>query len=106
MRSQIAELAALGTFPHELDATVVDVSNREELLRQIVPPVAEDEARTLLPLFGEDDFWGLAWSLVHLIETAPGWPYWDAIDDESNRWHVMLKKRSINAGDRPPDVAR
>jgi len=105
MRSQVAELAALGPFPHELDATDGDVSIREELLGQIVPPVAEDEARTLLPLFGEDDFWGLAWSLVHLIEAAPGWPYWDAIEDESNRWHVLLMKRSINAGDRPPEKA-
>ena len=105
MRPQVGELAAMGVFPHELDSTAVDVSRREELLGQISPPVAEDEARALLPLLGEDDLWGLAWSLIHLIETAPDWPYWDAID-ESNHWHVMLKKRAINAGDRPPDVAR
>jgi len=102
MRSSIADLAALGVFPQELDANERDVSKREELLGQIVPPLAGDEARALLELFGDDDLFGLSWSLVHLIESAPGWPYWDAIEPASNRWHQILERRSISAGHRPP----
>ena len=35
-------------------------------------PVTDDEAALLIRCFGPDDCFGLAWTLLHLIETAPG----------------------------------
>jgi hypothetical protein len=33
--------------------------------------VTDDEARALATAFGPDECFGLAWTLLHLIETAP-----------------------------------
>ncbi|MDB6032726.1 MAG: hypothetical protein JWM16_3064, partial [Verrucomicrobiales bacterium] len=33
----------------------------------------------LVKVFGPDDYYGLAWSLLHLIESAPGWPLADCL---------------------------
>ena len=34
--------------------------------------MTDEEAKLLLGSFGPDDCFGLAWTLLHLIETAPG----------------------------------
>jgi len=41
-------------------------------VQSITRPVSREEAFALLACFGPDDSYGLAWSLLHLIETAPG----------------------------------
>ena len=40
------------------------------MLAQVSSPVNASEAAILCTLFGSDSCFGLAWSLVHLIETA------------------------------------
>ncbi|MFC9692916.1 hypothetical protein ACFTSF_30480 [Kribbella sp. NPDC056951] len=35
-------------------------------------PVTDEETQQLTLAFGDDDCFGVAWSLLHLIETAPG----------------------------------
>jgi hypothetical protein len=37
----------------------------------------------------EDSAYGLAWMLLHFIETSPSWPIWAALDDRSP-WVVFL----------------
>jgi len=37
-------------------------------LKDIARPIAQDEARELAKLFVPDSCFGLAWSLLHLIE--------------------------------------
>ena len=97
MRPEVAELVALGPFPAEDAASDEDVERREALVRGITPPLTDEEARAMVTLFGPDDFYGGAWTLLHLIETAPGWPLEDALLNEDNEWIRRLRKRLQNA---------
>jgi|SRR5687768_6280594 len=129
VRPEIQELAALGRFPLEEEA-VRDDAVKEQVIRienalpQIQGPVTDDEARILAALFPpEGSTFGLAWALVHLIETAPGWPLADVLDadpgnewidvlrmaventlrgDPSDEWIPLLRQRAINGGWEPP----
>lgn len=90
IRPQVADFVALGPLPAYKDATVQDLDRRLELLNKIAPPITAEEARSLVESFGPDDCFGLAWTLLHLIETAPdGWldrrP-----DDDANEWKRRL----------------
>lgn len=38
----------------------------------VTRPLTEEEAVALLVCFGPDDAFGLAWTLLHLIEATPG----------------------------------
>lgn len=59
-----------------------------------MPPVTNEEARVLVTLFGPDECYGLAWTLVHLIETAPGWPIADCLGGTGNEWIQRLRLRA------------
>ena len=74
IRPQVRDLTALGQFPAERGASPEDIARREQLLAGIAPPLTDTEARALVTLFGPDGAFGLAWTIVHLVETAPGWP--------------------------------
>lgn len=80
MRNEIEALLALGSFPADVDASDDDVAIRAKLLSDVEPPVSDEEAKALLRLLGPDTFYGLSWTLVHLIESAPGWPLWDSLE--------------------------
>ena len=71
-------------------------------MRELSQPATEEEARALITLFGEDSLFGLAWALVHMIESAPGWPYWDELADLSNPCRALLHQRLRDGGERPP----
>jgi hypothetical protein len=45
-------------------------------------------------LFGPDDCFGLGWTLLHLIETAPGWPIKAVLDGSQGEWIDRLRERS------------
>lgn len=99
MQPAIVKLLEMGPFP------VGDINTEPELtdayqwlIESIQRPVTDDEARALITLFGPDDFFTLAWSLIHLIETAPGWPLRDCLEDTSNEWVQYLKRYAENAG--------
>lgn len=51
-------------------------------------------ARALVQLFGPDDCFGLAWSLLHLIETLPGWPSEDTLKGLHGEWIDRLRERA------------
>ena len=44
-------------------------------------------------MFGPDDCFGAAWTLLHLIETAPNWPQ-EPLEDNGNEWLQMLNRRA------------
>jgi hypothetical protein len=98
MREEVRALVALGRFPAEHDAIPATVERHERALKAIARPVNDEEARALLNVFGPDDSFGLAWSLLHLIETAPGWPLRDAVADASPLWAEELKMRCVRGG--------
>jgi hypothetical protein len=96
IRIEVSKLVSLGRFPSSQSVSSAAITRQEQLLRAIVPPVTDEEARELVRLFGPDDYFGAAWTVVHLIETAPHWPLWDCLSDTSNEWIGRLKQRIAN----------
>jgi hypothetical protein len=100
MRQEIIELGKLGALPSSvavLRSNLDDLIVRyETLITSIGKPVTDEEARVLTRIFGPDDGFGLAWTLVGLIESAPGWPLWDVLRDSDNEWIRLLRRRLGN----------
>jgi hypothetical protein len=96
IRHEISELVKLGEFPASRDVVLSVMEKQEQLLGSIVPPVTDDEARELIKLFGPDDYFGGAWTVLHLIESAPHWPLADCLSEESNEWILRLKERAAS----------
>jgi hypothetical protein len=94
MQRNIEELLKLGPLPPSTDADVAELERFQTLLTGIKCPLSNDEAKALVALFGADDCFGLAWTLLHAIETAPGWPILDALGDTENEWIARLKQRA------------
>jgi len=91
VRPEIARLGELGPFPSSVVADAETVGTFADLLLSIKEPVTDDEARILVTLFGPDDLFGLAYTVVHLVETAPGWPLEDCLQDTGNRFVATLR---------------
>jgi hypothetical protein len=94
MRNSVAQLVALGQLPSEASASVQRVQDFESLLKTIAPPLTKAEALAVLSVFGQDGCFGLAWSLLHLVETAPGWPYAEARLHKANPWVKSMLERA------------
>jgi hypothetical protein len=84
MREAIKELTKVGQLPSSDDSDDELLKKISGLIASIHRPISDDEARALVKLFGEDDCFGLAWTLLHLIESAPGWPLEDCLTDHGN----------------------
>jgi len=94
IRSEVQELVDLGPFPASADAEEIDVERRGALLMKIVAPVTREEAVALLSCFGPDEAFGLAWTLLHLIETAPrDFPLVSNPLVPENEWVRRLRER-------------
>lgn len=98
MRTEIQHLVQLGPLPSEGDVSVDRVEIIEKELRAVTKPVSNEEARALVKLFGADSCYGLAWSMLHLIETAPDWPLVDCLSNLKNEWVASLRDRAIRGG--------
>jgi hypothetical protein len=100
VREEVSELANLGPLPSCEIAVRPDQRERLErfglLISSIQKPITDEEARILCGLFGPDDCFGMEWTLVGLIESAPGWPLADCLQETSNEWIQMLKQRAEN----------
>jgi hypothetical protein len=110
MRTAVAELSDLGQLPSS-DAAIANpeggplLERIEQLVTSIQRPVTDEEARALVKILPSDDdeCFGLAWTVLHLIETAPGWPLADCLPDTSNRWVRRLKERAVRGGVLPSE---
>jgi hypothetical protein len=91
-------MVSLGPLPPESEADVALLEKYDKLYRSILAPITDQEARLLVRLFGHDGCFGLASSIMHLIESAPGWPLTDCLTDPSNEWIVEMKNRCIRGG--------
>lgn len=101
MRQKIEELVKLGPLPSEEHANAEDLERFERMLKDIKQDAAQsswtnDEVKALVSLFGPGECFGGAWTLLHLIESAPGWPIEDCLVDTSNKWVRRLNRRSKN----------
>ena len=96
MQNAIIELKKLGSLPSSENPELDMLTKYQELITSINPPIDNEETIVLLDLFGSDDCFGLAWTLVHLIETAPDWPLYERLTNMDNEWIVRLKTRASN----------
>lgn len=95
VRQEVGDFVALGRIPPSQGAEPADVELRFDALSQVLPPVSLEEAVLLASVFGPDDYFGLAWELVHLIETTGDLPY-DSLD-LTNDWVNLLRERARRA---------
>jgi hypothetical protein len=100
VRDEVRLFAELGPFPSEDDESAGGdevLEALEEALLAIERPVTDAEAELLITAFGPDDCFGMAWSLLHLVETSPTpYPRTEPPAD-ANQWHRRLWRRAQNA---------
>ncbi len=70
MRTEVQIFVADGPLP-DWDSTEEEIDRRGLQLDAITKPVTTEEAHALAACFGPDDCYGVGWTLIHLIETAP-----------------------------------
>lgn len=93
MQAAVEALIGPGPLPASGVADVPKLEMFGRLLKQVSRPVSDAEAAALCRLFGPDDCFGLAWSLLHLLEAAPGWPVETALALVVSPWQVTLRQR-------------
>lgn len=94
MREEIQSFVRLGPLP-DVNAPEEVIARHQRALERIRAPVTDSEASALVHCFGPDDCYGLAWTLLHLIETAPGGaPLPSAPGEQDNEWRLRLWKRA------------
>lgn len=93
IRGEVASFLAMAPLPPSKLADQEHVERLTELLMKISSPVSKEEAIRLATAFGPDECFGLAWTLIHLIESAPGGAPLDAIPESENEWIVLLRER-------------
>lgn len=98
VRTEVEELEKLGPLPSEDEAEVAQLERIDELYRAIAKPITDAEARVLIELFGPDGCYGVASSFMHLIETAPGWPLKECLQQLDNEWKIELRNRALRGG--------
>ncbi|MBM7774679.1 hypothetical protein JOD54_004883 [Actinokineospora baliensis] len=97
LRPQVRDLIDAGPFPDE-DADEESIERTEQLLDRITKPVTDEEAQALATVFGPDDCYGMSWTLLHLIETAPGAHTARYPAHPANPWRELLNNR-VAAGE-------
>lgn len=64
-------------------------------LEAITKPVTGEEAAALVSCLGPDDCYGVAWTLLHLIETGPNPALNAKPAPDANEWHHRLCDRIV-----------
>ena len=90
IRSEVQILIDMGPLPSSEEAKEEDLLRREAALKAVRPPLTQEEANELTKCFGPDECFGLAWSLLHLIETAPTRPILDMETIDRSEWLRMV----------------
>lgn len=94
VRKEVNDFVELGPLP-DANADEAVIARHQERLHKIKRPVSDDEAALLMGSFGPDDCYGLAWTLLHLIESAPkGAPLKAQPASSDNEWLRQLWERS------------
>ena len=93
IRDEVKQFVGLGPLP-DSSADEVAIQTYEDALATITAPVSNEEARALLGCFGSDDCFGLAWTLLHLLETAPNHPLDAKPPGGANPWLTTLWERA------------
>ncbi|MER5914298.1 hypothetical protein ABT124_28430 [Streptomyces sp. NPDC001982] len=97
MRPEVQAFVADGPLP-DSDASGEEIDRRVEQLDAIGRPVTREEAKALVACFGPDDCYGVAGTLLHLIETGPNPVLATDPGPDANEWHQRLYARAVNGG--------
>ncbi|MFJ9079356.1 hypothetical protein ACIRO3_29555 [Streptomyces sp. NPDC102278] len=97
MRPEVRAFVVDGPLP-DRDASEKEIDRCAEQLEQIPKPVTSEEARALVSCFGPQDCYGVAWALMHLIETGPNPVLATDPGPDANEWHQRLFLRAVNGG--------
>ncbi|GGU65769.1 hypothetical protein GCM10010274_63010 [Streptomyces lavendofoliae] len=92
VRREVEDLIGAGPLPSE-DASEEEIAEAQRLLDNITAPVSDEEAQALSACFGPDNCYGLSWTLLHLIETAPGAQSASYSRNVENLWVQLLTAR-------------
>lgn len=96
IRKEVEKLAAFGKMPCSEDG-LEKIKSFEEKLHNIKTPISSEEALALKDLFNdnEDDCFGLAWTLLHIVETTPTECLQD-LSKERGVWFSIIRQRLTN----------
>jgi len=94
MRRVISDLVEMGPLPSSENPDIEKLEKYQELIGSIEPPVSDEEAKALIGILGPDECFGLAWTLVHAIESAPGWPLLGSLQGSESEWIIRLRERA------------
>ena len=63
------------------------------LLGSLERPLTKEDVAALIGLLPRngDTAYGLNWTILHAIESAPDWPIWELLRDDGNEWICRLK---------------
>ncbi|MET8272632.1 hypothetical protein ACWD62_22360 [Streptomyces sp. NPDC005146] len=95
MRPEVQAFVADDPLP-DWDASGEEIDRRVEQLEAIPKPVTGEEE--LVSCFGSDDCYGVAGTLLHLIETGPNLVLTTDPAPEANEWRRWLYDRAVFAG--------
>jgi len=96
MREEVNKLIHLGPMPNKETVDLETVAVYENLINRIEPPLSINEAEALFKIFGPDSFYGLAWTLLNLIETTPELLSILNVVKSENVWVHLLRKRATS----------
>jgi hypothetical protein len=100
IRAKVADILSRGTIPSETDGEEAEFSWLEDALNSLELPLTNEEAAALAAVFGEDNYFGLAWTLLHAIETSPDPVYASDPGPSANEW----QRRSWERARRSPGM--
>jgi hypothetical protein len=96
VQQPIEQLLTFDPLPSSSSDDLTNLKQIQDLIQTIKHSVSDEEARALVKLFVPDDCFDLAWSILHLVKTAPSWPLADCLEDKRNEWIQTLKRRTEN----------
>jgi hypothetical protein len=97
MRPEVQTFVTHGPLPH-CDGSEEEIDRLIQQLNAIPKPVTGEEARALVSCFGPDDCYGVAWTLLHLIETGPNPVLTTQPAPDASEWHQRLYDRAAFEG--------
>ncbi|MEU2400730.1 hypothetical protein ABZ764_22475 [Streptomyces pseudogriseolus] len=97
MGPEVSAFVADGPLPGEETGEEPEIDRRARQLDAIPRPLSLAEAEALAGCFGPDDCYGLAWTMAHLIETAPG-PVPTSAPAPGGGAHARIHRWAVAAG--------
>jgi hypothetical protein len=100
-RNSVERLVAMGPMPGDtVDVGEDVIATWTRGLDELEGPLTDDEPVALLSCFPPDNstVYGLAWTLLHAIETAPYGPTLTSALDDRSWWLSYLQQRAIRSG--------